>query len=560
MPRPALLALVAAAAIGSVAATSPAAAQDQPRAIPGVSRLGPDGVVYPDFTDAGVRGGIPAVEGPVFNVTDFGANGADDQPDEKAIRATVASCIAKGGGVVYFPDGTYQLDGGVMVQNAGSVVFRGESRDGVVLKLNGDDEGVGAAIRFRADRRDNRRELAQPVAPGERRFVLRELKAGFAPGDKVIYESDRHFYIYEVEAVDGDAVVMRKPANVALSPEDRIYGNPANFRRLRPAERVGVEDLTIETTREMDTHGVTFDYTWDGWVKNVSILKAGRRPIEFYRSAHITVRDCLYTATWKAGSGGVGYGGFFVAFDCLMDNVESRDLRHAPNLQDVASGCVIRNSRFFQSDLQWHTGGPHHNLIENCLIELDDSKPGLSGASHVARTSRPAMDTVHSAVGPANVLWHGDFRGHAKNSALDLGWYVHGWVIAYNRFDVEGGGDPFVRIWKDCARNLTFIGNAFACQKHDNGGVTFTRKDAGTDPGDRGVAFIDNSFYGVQLTGGQWWRGEHGADGPDVLRDNTVHEQYQTPPMPTPPLDADGKPIDSLYAWQLQQKQSTAGH
>ena len=45
----------------------------------------------------------------VFDVTIFGANGADILDDRKAIQAAIDAASENGGGVVYFPAGTYRV-------------------------------------------------------------------------------------------------------------------------------------------------------------------------------------------------------------------------------------------------------------------------------------------------------------------------------------------------------------------------------------------------------------------------------------------------------------------
>ncbi len=68
--------------------------------------------VLPDFSYAGYRHGeeaIPDVQGPLFNVRDFGAVPDDAGSDEEAIRGAIAAAEAAGGGVVCFPGGTYLL-------------------------------------------------------------------------------------------------------------------------------------------------------------------------------------------------------------------------------------------------------------------------------------------------------------------------------------------------------------------------------------------------------------------------------------------------------------------
>ena len=68
----------------------------------------------------------------VFNVRDFGAKGDDVADDTAAIREALAAAEKNGGGVVYFPWGTYRLNDWIGVPE--KTILRGEVRDGSVLK------------------------------------------------------------------------------------------------------------------------------------------------------------------------------------------------------------------------------------------------------------------------------------------------------------------------------------------------------------------------------------------------------------------------------------------
>jgi hypothetical protein len=88
---------------------------------------GPDGGLMPNFTFAGIPGGIPDVPA-VVSVDDFGAIANDKQSDNLAIEAALDAAMAKGGGAVVFGEGTYHLTRPIVVEGDG-IVLRGQGMD-----------------------------------------------------------------------------------------------------------------------------------------------------------------------------------------------------------------------------------------------------------------------------------------------------------------------------------------------------------------------------------------------------------------------------------------------
>lgn len=68
----------------------------------------------------------------LFNVRNFGALGDDTTDDTTAIRAALDAAEKNGGGVVYFPWGTYRLTDWIRIPK--KTLLRGEERDATILK------------------------------------------------------------------------------------------------------------------------------------------------------------------------------------------------------------------------------------------------------------------------------------------------------------------------------------------------------------------------------------------------------------------------------------------
>jgi hypothetical protein len=86
--------------------------------------VGPDGIVYPNWTKCGVQGGIPEVKA-VASVEDFGAKADDDADDSEALAKACRAAGKMGGGAVLLGEGVYYMDRPVTIRH-NNVVIRGK--------------------------------------------------------------------------------------------------------------------------------------------------------------------------------------------------------------------------------------------------------------------------------------------------------------------------------------------------------------------------------------------------------------------------------------------------
>ncbi len=85
---------------------------DQPKILKDFIENGSESIL-PDFSYAGYAYGekpIPDFDGNVFNVLDYGAVPNDQVDDTRAIQAAVDSAGQAGGGIVFFPAGTFNVN------------------------------------------------------------------------------------------------------------------------------------------------------------------------------------------------------------------------------------------------------------------------------------------------------------------------------------------------------------------------------------------------------------------------------------------------------------------
>ncbi len=392
--------------------------------------VGPDGIVYPNWTQVGVQGGIPDVPVAV-KLEDMGAK---PETDISGLLAKACEEVgAKGGGAILIGKGTFYLDNPILITQSG-VVIRGSGRDATRLVfrysvINPKAEppkgwpersvfmfqgGVFSSVKhqkepaWRGMLQANFMLLAADAKRGDTKITIEEknkfgatidklpeLPHRLKVGDKFILRAPttpqweelikgralRFIWgvrvgYYEIRAIEGNTITINQPLRidfpVVRKSDGTLDGGEYGGSRMMPftkvIERCGIEDLTIEHTCKMLFHTVSSQWAWNCWVRRVNVLNSGRSGVHFASAKWCEVRDCEFDSTWARGGGGVGYGGFTQSSDCLMENTRWINYRHAPVVQFAAQGNVFRNSTFEGSDAQWHAGWATENLFENCVI------------------------------------------------------------------------------------------------------------------------------------------------------------------------------------------------
>jgi hypothetical protein len=603
--------------------------------------VGPDGIVYPNWTKCGVQGGIPTVKA-VCTVEQFGAKADDEGDDSAAIAAACESAGKTGGGAVVLGAGTYYLDRQILVPYSG-VVLRGQGADKtrVIFRYALPESGVtffspapgakvgrntrvemhakptglmkmrilvdgtliaawerslhsgntfnfgfsGSSVISKAkdgphkltaeaeykdgslrqteisvvvdSTYDDKTVLPLPTAAicftgqgtvgpklmlakdgkrGDMSLTLQSVE-GLKVGDAVFIDgpaTDRwktltknkclwgnyRNYIAYVEGIEGNVIRLNQPLRIEFPVIDGSYA-----QRFLATERCGAEDFYFEQTQDLWITSIQFRNAVNCWGRGVRIYKHGRFPIYGSRAKWCEVRDCVFDDAWFKGGGGTAYAGWENSWDCLMENVETYKLRHGPLFQWAASGCVIRNSRFHESDGQWHSGWTNENLMENCLIE---STTQANGGYGYGLWASPPEDAAHGPNGPRNVVYNCDVV--SLRAGLWMGGMNENWLILYNRFVVGSGPGVF-------AKTFSF--------DHILKGNVFTLKD-GKSPM---VQLATADCTGVEVTANQLFGGNGqfvgGAAKPVRLEGNTAAA------VPATPAERPKPPVASIYEWEL---------
>jgi hypothetical protein len=604
--------------------------------------VGPDGLVYPNWTKCGVQGGIPTVKN-VTAIEEFGAKVNDNTDDSQALAKACEAAGKMGGGAVLLREGTYYLDHPVTVLY-NNVVIRGQGqaktslifrysvpKSGVAfyspstgsrvgrntrlemhchptglmkMTMMVDDKIIGKWTRGEhsgntfafaiygrdaigrisdgqhtltaiAEYKDASKRTAEipivldstfndtkPVADsraaitfagkgtvgdklklardGKRGDMMLNLESttGLKTGDCILIDgpaTDRWkkltknackwgmYRRYEViiTKIKGNTIFINQPLRIEFPVIDGSY-----VQKVIPIRRCGIEALYLEQTENLWISGVVFYHGWNCWAKDVTVKKCGRFPVYGSMAKWCEIRDCVFDDAWFKGGGGTAYTGWDHCWDCLMENVETFKMRHAPLFQWAASGCVIRKSVFHESDGQWHSGWTNENLIEQCKIE---SVRGHGGYGYGMWAS-PPEDTAHGPNGPRNVVYNCDVS--SPRAGVWMGGMNENWLILHSRFAVDNGPGIFA---KTESFDHIVKGNVFVLKDGKSPMVSLATSDC------VGIELIENRLYGGN---GQF---VSGAGQPSLVEDN---EAFGLGDGATPRPE-----VPSIYEWQRQHVQ-----
>jgi len=608
--------------------------------------VGPDGIVYPNWTKCGVQapwphggGGIPDVK-PAAKIEDFGGKAGDDADDSQALAGACEAAGKNGGGAVLLAQGVYYLDQPVTVRYD-NVVIRGQGPQktrlifryaipangvaffnpppggkvgrGTRIEMHAEPAGLmkmtmilddavigdwsrsqhsGNTFSFAVSGRealakvpdgphslkgiaeynnggkrtaeipiildstfddttlvaDSRAAitfagkgsvgpklaLAKDGKRGDMSLKLQSTK-GLRPGDCLFIDgpaTDRwksltknaclwgSYRNYEVivTKIDGDTIAINQPLRIEFPIIDGSC-----VQKVVPIQRCGVESLYIEQTQNLWISAVVFYHGWNCWAKDVTVKKCGRFPVYGSMAKWCEIRDCTFDDAWFKGGGGTAYAGWDRCWDCLMENVETFKMRHAPLFQWAAAGNVIRKSIFHESDGQWHAGWTNENLIEQCVIE---SVQGHGGYGYGMWAS-PPEDAAHGPNGPRNVVYNCDVA--SPKAGLWMGGMNENWLILHNRFTVDSGPGVFA---KAASFDHIIKDNVFVLKDGKSPMVSLAASDC------IGIELADNKLLGGN---GQI------ASGPakPALNESNTALPLADAPRPTPA-------VPSIYEWQLQ--------
>ena len=337
----------------------------------------------------GIPGGIPArkllldVTKPPFNADNTGATNA--QP---ALLQAIAKAAPEQ--VVYLPEGTYRIDGGLGLGTRSRITLRGAGPDKSILKMHagcgvGISIGAGGADWWYPDRQ--KFDILGGAVRGATVLTLGDTKAldGYPNGGlgqlcQVSIKNDPGLPVVTPGNFDYlrsqiTRIVARTATTVTISPALLFDLPKALAPRLRPAGRVpefvGIEDLGVDGAQVNAQRGIDITSAYGCWLKNVSVRNIANYHVSISDSLQCEVRHSLLATRKGAGSNGAGLLLGTTSSSLFEDNILLEQFPHVE--VNASSGNVFAYNLCHDSTIQGVVGcsinsnhGPHssYNLYE----------------------------------------------------------------------------------------------------------------------------------------------------------------------------------------------------
>ncbi|MBA4496377.1 glycosyl hydrolase family 28-related protein [Paenactinomyces guangxiensis] len=274
----------------------------------------------------------------------YDAKGDGVTDDTAAIQQALNDAAAFGGGVVYVPNGTYNISASLVVQDY--ITLRGDGMDLTVLNLKGNSNTVGIKT---PDKTIIALTQQNDFLPG---YTVDQVNNTLATGDCVVYKSAKRF----TEEWDGGTAIRGYYTNGELfrlqdasattlyfeeSPHmDFPHSDTKGIDAFTPTRNVVIEKLTI--TRDGVTKsgtdiagnvGVLIQFCDGAVVREVKSVNTNYAGVKIDRSIDVTVED--FESVGFSAEDGYLYG---VLVADGAKNVHLANIRSKKNRHGIAGG------------------------------------------------------------------------------------------------------------------------------------------------------------------------------------------------------------------------------
>ena len=324
------------------------------------------------------------------NVVDFGADNSGSTDALDAINGAINS-ISTDGGVLFFPAGTYKINGSIEINNS-NITVKGEGADKsklifynptrsscieIVTYGRGDWQSVSG---YSKDATTLSVADGSKFTVGEFAEIQQENDSSFMYTDPEWNQSYAQNVVgqfMEVTGINGNELTLKRPLHIGyqdkFSPE---------IRPQRLIKGVNIEDLYIEMKTDSDKFIILYKNAAYGAVRNIESYHTRKAHVASESTIGCEVTGSKFSRSYDYGGGGHGYGvtlGYHTT-DWLVENNIFDSLRHAMIFSKGANGNVISynysqnvlqgsgetdlNDGWIPPDISSHGHYPYMNLIE----------------------------------------------------------------------------------------------------------------------------------------------------------------------------------------------------
>lgn len=375
--------------------------------------------ILPDYSYAGYGLGehsIPSSQGPIFEVTAYGAVPDDGENDRAAIEETIRAAEAAGGGIVFFPPGLFRVN-----EEPGLSRSIAIHEDNIILRGSG--SGPGGTVLFMKEpmlptdpdkkwttpnlfsfvltEEKNQRPVITRISADSQResfsitvedsdrlevgmFVILEMRD---PGANEVFLDGREPWSiwtttveqgvnvrgekHRITAIEGNRIEFAEPIHC---PIDADLG--WNVRRAPMGHGWGVEDIHFKGNfHDKFVHHLDARHD-SGW----SILGLARGHFPYVRgcrfsdvSAAVSLSACygatILNCSIEGKQGHSSFAANYFSYGTLMafcHDVVAEGAFHGYGANAGAVGTVIYRSKNSNRGFDWHGSFPYATLIDAC--------------------------------------------------------------------------------------------------------------------------------------------------------------------------------------------------
>lgn len=368
-----------------------------------------------------------------FSVLDYGAAGDGVADDTAEIQAAIDAVETTGGGVVYFPRGTYLITAGLVVDQQ-KVSLRGAGIGVTILKGSGTISPFNAITFQGAGLGSALGPLTSNFTRGTKVVALTSV-SGLAVGELLYLDatvtvppgqSATNSLIAEVTRIASLNVTLEVPAPITINT-----GDTHNVKEWTPLYAPGLADLTIDMGAATGPvrRGVVINDVRNGRFEHLEILNCPESGLQSFRGYQNHYEDIKLR---KCGS--AYESDFQIAFE-THSHFEGIQSINATGFGPQWIACS-----YSSGDRIVSTGANGRGIKFNGLLESNfENLVGLNSASTgIAITLRTQHNDFTNLVATQNTAGSGNDNGLWFSGQSNIGNYFFGVKLSTNgNFDIQ---------------------------------------------------------------------------------------------------------------------------